>query len=103
MARDIRKDGPIMQAGELKPCPFCGRPAHRQTYRHRDIYTGEQKELVRIGCGAAFSPRGDWGDSHDECPVAPMIDSLYYPGLDVAAAWNRRRDGEAGAEGGGNE
>jgi hypothetical protein len=44
-----------------------------------------------IGCPAAFTARGDWGDDRKACPVAPMIDSLVMPtGTDVVAAWNRR-------------
>ena len=58
-------------------------------------YSGAVTPDVRIGCAAAFTARGDFGDDHARCPVAPMIHQLSYPGLDIVAARNRReREGE---------
>lgn len=85
----------------LKPCPFCGRKAVYMGYDLHDPISGKPRSRVMIGCPAAFTARGDWGDDHKACPVAPMIDSWAAPaGTDIVAAWNRRagkeaRDGQA--------
>ena len=55
-----------------------------------DPYTGLHMPDIRVGCAAAFTAHGDWGDDHKRCPVAPMIESRMYPGIDIVAAWNRR-------------
>ena len=76
---------------DLKPCPFCGRKAAYMGYDLRDPISGKPRSRVMIGCPAAFTARGDWGDGHKTCPVAPMIDSWAAPaGTDIVAAWNNR-------------
>ena len=81
---------------KLRECPFCGGPAiMREFGRHIDPYTGQHTPDIRIGCAAAFTARGDFGDDHARCPVAPMIHQLSYPGQDIVAAWNRRAGEEA--------
>jgi hypothetical protein len=78
---------------DLKPCPFCGRRAAYMGYDLRDPISGKTRQRIMIGCPAAFTARGDWGDGHKTCPVAPMIDSWAAPaGTDIVAAWNRRAE-----------
>ena len=87
------------QGFTLKPCPFCGREAAYQGYDLADTYVGRIRHRIMIGCPSAFTARGDWGDGHRACPVAPMIDSLAAPeGIDVVAAWNRRMPAAAEIE-----
>lgn len=80
-----------MQEPKLRNCPFCGGPAMLRAFGcHIDPYTGAHTPDIRVGCSAAFTAHGDWGDDHKRCPVAPMIESLMYPELDIVAAWNKR-------------
>ena len=83
-----------MQEPKLRNCPFCGGPAMLREFGHHiDPYTGAHEPDIRVGCSAAFTAHGDWGDDHKRCPVAPMIESRIYPGIDIVAAWNRRANG----------
>ena len=80
-----------MPSPTLRECPFCGGPAIMREFGHHiDPYTGQHTPDIRIGCLAAFTARGDFGDDHARCPVAPMIHQISYPGVDIVAAWNKR-------------
>jgi len=85
---------------KLKPCPFCGGPAVMAEFGvHTDPYSGKTTRDVRVGCYAAFTASGDFGDAHGRCPVAPIISSLCsHRNVDIVEAWNRR-SGEGGQDG----
>lgn len=61
---------------ELKPCPFCGGEAERETFKHAYGHT-----MYYVQC------------SNKKCAVSPITSAYKAKGADIRA-WNRRTNND---------